>query len=147
MINVVKFYKPLQLDPGETGSWTVEDEVTTVKFVFNPLLRVYAPYTGVDDINLKITHIFDLGFGDDPLWSGTQSYVVVNEDLPPASFRDYTFTPQIDRAETLVTRHTVEIKNLSATEQVIVKSLLFGLTETQVQISKDLGVITTQQPI
>lgn len=148
MIKVVKFYKPLQLDPGETGEFTVEDEIHTAKFVFLPELRVYntSPAIGGDACHLEITHIFDLGWGNDPLWSGREEYVVVNEDIPAGAFRAYNFTPQLDKAEKLVTRHVVRITNLGATEQRIIKSLLFGLSETQIQLGSDSGVITTQQP-
>ena len=93
-----------------------------------------------------IKHIFDLGYGDDPLWSGVEEFTVVDDLIPPDAFRSYNFTPQLDKAEKIITRHTVTITNNSLVEQKVFKSLIFGLTETQVQLGNDSGVITTQQP-
>jgi len=144
MIKVVKFYKPLQLDPGEFKSYTVEDEMGTAKFVFLPELRVYNPQGGFD-CHLVVKHIFELGFGDDPLWQGTEEFIVVDEIIPPNAFRAYNFTPQLDKATKIVTRHVVTITNEDPVNQRIIKSLIFGLTETQVNLGDDSGVITTQQ--
>ena len=66
----VKFHFPFQLLPLETQTFTVEDEIETVKFILDPLLRFYNPTTA-STIRLKISHTLDLGFGDDPLNSGT----------------------------------------------------------------------------
>lgn len=144
MIKVVKFYKPLQLDPGESKSYTVEDEMGTAKFIFLPDLRVYNPQGGFD-CRLVIKHIFELGYGDDPLWQGSEEFIVVDEILNPNAFYDYKFTPQLDKATKIVTRHVVTITNQDPVNQRIIKSLIFGLTETQINLGDDSGVITTQQ--
>jgi hypothetical protein len=146
VINVVKFYKPLLLSPGEEQEFVVEDLMQSAKFIFDPLIRVINP-AGGDDCSLEIKWIFDLGFGDDPLWRGREEFIVVNETLPPDSFKDYTPSPQIDKSTSLPTRHVVKIGNLGLTEDRVIKTLIYGLTETQIQVSGQLGVIQTNQPI
>ena len=144
MIQVVKFYYPVLLAPGETQSWVIEDTLQTAKFVFQPMFRVYMS-NYADSVHFKLTHTLDLGFGDDPLWSGTDTYVVAEDDIPPLSLRDYNFAAQLDKVmpPQPVTRHTVYLTNNSATTEMVVKTILFGLTETQIQTSKNQGVITT----
>jgi hypothetical protein len=146
VINVVKLYKPLLLSPGEEQEFVVEDLMQSVKFIFDPLIRVINGEVA-DSCELTITWTFDLGFGNDPLWSGNYSSVVVNEVISAGAFRDYVPSPQIDQSETLPTRHVVKIKNLGTTVDRVIKTLIYGLTETQIQVSKDLGVISTDQPI
>lgn len=143
MIKVVKFYHPVMLSPGQTESWILEDTIQSAKFVFQPMFRLYTPAIP-DSCHLKIVHILDLGFGDDPLWSGTDDYVVVDEDVPPDSMRDYVFAVQLDKATppAPVTRHVVYLTNLSTTTAYVFKTLLFGLTDTQIQTNNN-GVITT----
>ena len=141
MIRVVKYYKPMQLDPGQSEEFIVEDILEGVKFVFLPLFRLYnTPGNGT--VHLEITHIFDLGWGDDPLWSGTEYFVVVDEDVIDDSMRDYNFTPQLDKDPKIITKHKVKLTNKHPTETKIYKMLVFGLTETSMQVSKDSGVIT-----
>lgn len=145
MIRVVKFYHPVLLDPGQSEEWIVEDTILGAKFVFLPYFRLYNP-AGNDTCHLTITHIFDQGYGDDPLWSGTQQYVLVDEDILANSVRDFTFTPQLDKDPSIRTYHKVKITSLAPTETRVWKTIVFGLTETQVQTSKDSGVISTQNP-
>lgn len=146
MIRVVKFYKPVMLDPGQEEEWIVEDNMLGAKFVFLPLFRLYNK-SGNGDVELTVTHIFDLGWGDDPLWSGTEEYVVVDETVPGNSLRDYNFTPQLDNDPSIRTYHKVKLKNpATATETYVFKTIVFGLTETMVQTSGSSGVISTQVP-
>lgn len=137
-----KFHFPFQIPPTASVAFTVEDEIETVKFVLDPLLRVYNP-SKVSTLRLTITHTLDLGsFGtDDPLNSGTQTITVVQEDLPPDSFMDYNFTPQIDLDEQFVTRHVVTMENLSTTVTEVFRAILFGSTEVQVQLPAGQVVI------
>lgn len=137
----VKMLWPIRLDPGGFKAFTVEDELKTAKFVFFPLLRMYN--TSGADLNLKIEHTLDLGFGDDPLYSGTWTFEVVNEDVPspPNTLRDYNFTPQIDLDELAVTRHTVTVTNLDLANERICRFILFGMTEISVQLPASQQII------
>jgi hypothetical protein len=144
MIRVVKFYKPVILDPGQSEEWIVEDTMQGAKFVFLPYFRLYNKQ-GNGDVNLTITHFFDLGWGDDPLWSGVEQYELVNDLVPGNAIRDYTFTPQLDKDPNIKTYHKVKLENPStATDTYVYKTLVFGLSETQVQTSGGSGVITTR---
>lgn len=140
----VKMLWPIRLDPNGTpgGSYAfvVEDRIRTAKAVFNPLLRFYNTNTS-GDINLKITHTLDLGYGDDPLYSGSWTFEVVNEDIPHVTIRDYNFTPQIDLDQVAVTRHTVTVTNLSTTEQKIVRLILFGSAEVEAQLPASQQIV------
>lgn len=144
MIKVVKFYRPVLLSPSQSEEWIVEDTVVGAKFVFLPYFRLYNPINN-GTCHLTITHIFDLGMGDDPLWSGTEIFELVDEDILPNSVRDFTFTPQLDKDPKIRTYHKVKITNMDTVERVW-KTIVFGLTETQMQTSKDSGVISTQNP-
>lgn len=145
MIRVVKFYKPVLLDPLGYEEWIVEDTIQGAKFIFLPLFRLYN-VTGNPACHLTVTHIFDLGWGDDPLWSGTEEYIAVDEDVPTNAMRDYNFTPQLDKDTKIRTYHKVKITNLDTVAAYVFKTIVFGLTETNVQTSGDSGVITTQTP-
>jgi hypothetical protein len=135
----VKFFWPYRLDPGEEIPFTVEDEMQTAKFIFDPMLRLYN--SSGASVHLKIVHVLDLGFGDNPLYSGTYQYTVVDEDVPTDSLRDYAFTPQIDLDTTAATRHVIYIKNLDLTTERIVRFILFGNTEVQVQLPAGQEII------
>jgi len=135
----VKFLWPIRLDPGQTYSFTVEDEIRTVKAIFDPLLRLYN--TSSNSVNLKITHILDLGFGDDPLYSGTWSFLLVDNDVPTLTLRDFDFTPQIDNDTVATTRHTVAVTNLSATTESIIRFILFGTAEVSVRLDASQEII------
>jgi hypothetical protein len=128
----VKFLWPYRLDPDEEVSFTVEEEMQTAKFIFSPLLRLYN--SSGSAVHLKIVHILDLGFGDDPLYSGTYTYDLVDEDIPNNSIRDFDFTPQIDLDTTATTRHVVYVTNLDPLVERIVRFILFGSTEISVQL-------------
>ena len=135
----VKFLWPVRLDPSQEYSFTVEDEITTVKAIFDPLLRLYN--TSTNSVNLKITHVLDLGFGDDPLYSGSWSFLLVDEDVPTLTLRDFDFTPQIDNDTVAATRHTVTVKNLSTTTEAIVRFILFGTSEVNVRLDASQEII------
>lgn len=135
----VKMLWPIRLDPGGNKSFTVEDELKTAKFVFFPLLRMYN--TSGYELNLKIEHTLDLGFGDDPLYSGTWTFEVVNDDVPTMSMRDYNFTPQIDLDELATTRHTVTVTNKDLSNERICRFILFGMTEISVQLPASQQII------
>lgn len=135
----VKFLWPYRLDPDEEISFTVEDEMQTAKFILNPELRLYN--SSGHAVHLRIVHVLDLGFGDNPLYSGTYQYTVVDEDIPNNCLRDYDFTPQIDLDDVAVTRHVVYIKNLDTTLERIVRFILFGSTEVQVMLPAGQEII------
>jgi len=135
----VKFLWPYRLDPGETISFTVEDEMQTAKFIFDPLIRLYN--SSGSSVHLTIVHVLDLGFGDNPLYSGTYQYTVVDEDVPSPALRDYDFTPQIDLDTTAATRHVVSVENLDLVEEKIVRFILFGQTEVSVQLPAGQEII------
>lgn len=135
----VKFFWPYRLDPDEEISFTVEDEMQTAKFVLNPLLRLYN--SSGSAVHLKIVHILDLGFGDNPLYSGTYQYDVVDEDVPNNALRDYQFTPQIDLDTVAATRHVVYVKNLDLAAERIVRFILFGDTEVQTTLPAGQQII------
>jgi len=135
----VKFLWPYRLDPDEEKSFTVEDQMQTAKFILTPMLRLYN--SSGAEVNLKITHVLDLGFGDDPLYSGTYQYIVVDEDVPSPSLRDYSFTPQIDLDDVASTRHVVTIKNLDSVEERIVRFILFGYTDIQTQLPANQQIV------
>lgn len=135
----VKFLWPVRLDPGQIHSFTVEDEIRTVKSIFDPLLRLYN--TSGSTVNLKITHILDLGFGDDPLYSGTWTFLLVDDDIPTLTLRDFNFTPQIDNDTEVATRHTITVENKSTTQESIVRFILFGTSEISVRLSANQEII------
>jgi len=135
----VKFLWPVRLDPEQTYSFTVEDEIRTVKAIFDPLLRLYN--TSSNDVNLKITHILELGFGDDPLYSGSWSFLLVDNDVPTLTLRDFDFTPQIDNDTVAKTSHTIAIKNLSLLTESIVRFILFGTAEVSVRLDASQEII------
>ncbi len=137
----VKFHFPFQILPTETVEFTVEDEIETVKFILDPLLRFYNTSVAASTMRIKIDHTFDLGFGDDALNSGTFTINLVTDDVPQNAIRDFDFTPQIDLDEQFATRHVVSIENLSVTETEIVHFLLFGSSEIQVQLPASQSVI------
>lgn len=140
----VKMLWPIRLDVNGSAqgeySFVVEDRITTAKAVFDPMLRFYNTNT-TGNINLTITHTLDLGFGDDPLYSGSWTFEVVNEDIPPITLRDYRFTPQIDLDTVAATRHTVKVTNLSLTEQKIVRLILFGTAEIEAQLPASQQIV------
>ncbi len=135
----VKFLWPVRLDPGANYSFTVEDEIRTVKAIFDPLLRLYNTSAGT--VNLQITHVLDLGFGDDPLYSGSWSFLLVDDDVPTLTLRDFNFTPQIDNDTVAVTRHTVRVENKSLTQEAIVRFILFGEAEVNVRLDASQEII------
>jgi len=135
----VKFLWPYRLDPDEEISFTVEEEMQTAKFIFNPLLRLYN--SSGSPVHLKIVHLLDLGHGDDPLYSGTYTYDIVDEEVPSPSLRDFDFTPQIDLDTTAATRHIVYVKNLDSTTERIVRFILFGNTEISVKLPANQEIV------
>lgn len=135
----VKFFWPIRLDPGASSSFTVEDEIHIAKFVMNPLLRMYNTSGGILHLNIK--HILDLGFGDDPLYSGTWTFDVVDEDVPTAALRDYNFTPQIDNDREVATRHTITVTNPDLLEERIVRFILFGNTEISTKLPANQEIV------
>jgi hypothetical protein len=135
----VKFLWPYRLDPGTETSFTVEEQMQTAKFVLTPVIRLYN--SSGSDVNLKITHVLDLGFGDDPLYSGTYQFIVVDEDVPSPALRDYAFTPQIDLDDVASTRHVVTVKNLDLLEERIVRFILFGYTDIQAQLPANQQIV------
>jgi hypothetical protein len=135
----VKFFWPFRLDPGATATFTVENEVKGTKFVLTPLLRFYNTSNGI--VHLKIEHILDLGFGDDPLYSGTWTFNLVDEDVPTLALRDFAFTPQIDNDRDVATRHTVTITNPDLLEERIVRIVLFGYTEISTRLPANQEIV------
>ncbi len=139
----VKMMWPIRLDPSANYAFTVEDNIRLTSAIYNPLLRFYnTNLTG--DMQLIIEHTLDLGFGDDPLYSGSWTFTVVDEQIPPISLRDYAFTPQIDLDDTVITRHTITVTNLSAVEEKIVRLILFGDADVQAQLPAGQQIIKAQ---
>lgn len=128
----VKFYWSFRLDPSETISFTIENEIQTAKTVFTPMLRMYNSSGAV--IHEKIVHLLDLGFGDDPLNCGTFTYDLLDEDVPDNSIRDFAPAPQIDLALFPATRHTVYATNKDTTTERIVRFILFGMADISAQL-------------
>jgi hypothetical protein len=135
----VKFYWSFQLDPGEEISFTIEDSMETAKAVFDPMLRMYNSSGAI--IHEKIVHLLDLGFGDDPLNCGTFTYILLDEDIPNNSIRDFVPAPQIDLAKFPATRHTVYAKNTDLVTQRIVRFILFGKAEITAQLPADQEIV------
>jgi len=135
----VKFLWPIRLDPGGSEAFTVEDQIRTVKAIFDPMLRLYN--TSAGSVHLNIQHTLDLGYGDDPLYSGSWTFDVVDDDIPTLALRDYEFTPQIDLDTVAITRHTVTTTNLSSTEERIVRFILFGKAEVVTQLPAGQQII------
>jgi hypothetical protein len=135
----VKFFWPIRLDPGASSSFTVEDEITGAKFILSPMLRFYNTSNGL--VHLKIVHILDLGFGDDPLYSGTWQFNLVDEDIPTLSLRDFDFTPQIDNDREVATRHTITVTNPDLLEERVVRLILFGYTEISTRLPANQEIV------
>jgi hypothetical protein len=135
----VKFFWPIRLDPGASSAFTVEDEVKGAKFVLDPLLRFYNTSSGL--VHLKIEHTLDLGFGDDPLYSGTWTFNLVDEDIASMSIRDFQFTPQIDNDTEVATRHTITITNPDLLQECIVRLILFGSTEISTRLPANQEIV------
>lgn len=127
-LHTVKFHFPLQLSAGETKSFAIEDEIETANFILSPTLRYYNSISA-GTVDLTITHILDLSFGDDPLNSGTATTVLLNvPGLGKDAVQDYVFLTQIDLDEDITTRHTVTVVNNSAAQEVV-RFVLYGYTE------------------
>ena len=122
-----------------SSSFTIETEIVGAKFVLNPLLRLYNTSGGV--VDLKIVHILDLGFGDDPLYSGTWTFNLVDEAVPAQALRDFQFTPQIDNDIEVKTRHTVTVTNPDLLEERIVRLVLFGYTEVSTRLPANQEIV------
>ncbi len=137
----VKFLWPYRLDPDQSVTFVIEDEVQTAKAVFFPQLRLYNK--SGHEVHLKIEHLLDLGFGDDPLYSGTYKFVVVDEDVPSDALRDYTPTPQIDYDTVAATRNIVTVTNLDSVEERIVRFILFGIADIQAQLPANQDIVRT----
>jgi len=138
----VKFLWPYRLDPDEEISFTIEDMIQTAKAVFFPVLRMYNK--SGHELHLKIVHLLDLGFGDDPLYSGTYSFIVADEDVPTDALRDYTPSPQIDFDTVAATRNTVSVTNLDSSNERIVRFILFGIADIQAQLPANEEIIRTR---
>lgn len=134
----LKIHLPFQLTAGQTTSITLEDQFP-VNTVFAPILRFYNPSDGVN-MRLQVQHILDLGFGDDPLNSGTYTFDIVNETVIPDTLRDVELV-QLDNDSTVITQHVVTLENLDATETKIVRLILTGRTEIQAQLPASQQII------
>lgn len=135
----VKIHLPFELLPGETKAVTIEDQLPTISTVFDPLIRFHNPTGGVN-MRLQVDYVLDMGFGDDPLSSGSFTWELVNETVGPDTLRDVALA-QIDNDTTVVTRHVVTIENLDATETEIVRLILYGQTEVQSQLPASQQII------
>jgi hypothetical protein len=139
MLVPVKFFWPYRIDPGESAAFTIENEISGAKFVMNPVLRFYNTSGGT--MHLKVEHTLDLGFGDDPLYSGTWTFDLIDEDVATLSMRDVDIIPQLDNDLTIVTRHTVTITNPDVTEERIVQLILFGSTDISTRLPANQEIV------
>lgn len=127
-LHPVKFHFPFQIDAGATASFAIEDQIETASFILSPMLRYYNTLTA-GTVDLTIVHLLDVGFGDDPLNSGTASTTLLNvQGLAKGAVQDYVFLTQIDLDEDIATRHTVTVVNNSAAQEVV-RFVLSGYTE------------------
>lgn len=135
----VKFFWPYRVDPEASISFTIETEISGAKFIANPVLRFYNTSAGT--MHLKVEHTLDLGFGDDPLYSGTWTFDVVDEDVTTLTYRDVTFSPQIDNDTTVATRHTVTVTNPDTEDERIIQFVLFGTTDISTRLPANQEIV------
>jgi hypothetical protein len=127
-LHPVKFHFPFQIDAGGTASFAIEDQIETASFILSPTLRYYNTLTA-GTVDLTIVHLLDVGFGDDPLNSGTASTTLLNvPGLAKDAVQDYVFLTQLDLDEDIATRHTVTVVSNSAAQEVV-RFVLYGYTE------------------
>lgn len=138
-LTLVKCHWPYLLDPAQEQQFTVEEEIQTAKFILSPMLRLYN--SSGANVQLTINHILDLGFGSDPLRTGTYTYELVNEEVPTGSIRDFEFAPQLDLDTVTTTRHVVKIENLDLVTERLVRFILFGYTDIKVQLPASQEII------
>ena len=127
-LHPVKFHFPLQIDAGLPSSFAIEDQIETASFILAPTLRYYNSISA-GTVDLTIVHLLDVGFGDDPLNSGTAQTTLLNvPGLAKDAVQDYVFLTQIDLDTDIATRHTVTVVNNSAAQEVV-RFILYGYTE------------------
>lgn len=127
-LHTTKFHFPLQLAAGETKAFTIEDSIETANFILSPTLRYYNTISA-GTVDLTVVHLLDVGFGDDPLNSGTaQTTLLSAPGLAKGVVQDLVLLTQIDLDEDIATRHTVTITNNSAAQEVV-RFVLYGYTE------------------
>lgn len=127
-LHPVKFHLPFQIDAGATVAFTIETQIETASFILQPTLRYYNTLTA-GTVDLTVVHLLDVGFGDDPLNSGTASTTLLNvPGLAKDSVQDLVFVTPIDLDEDIATRHVVTVVNNSAAQEVV-RFILFGFTE------------------
>ena len=135
----VKIMWPFRLDPSGSASFTVEDDLPGITFTMDPMLRLYN--TSPADTHFKVVHLLELGPGDDPLWSGSYEFLLVDEDVLPMKLRDVELTKNIDKIDPdFATRHTVTVTNMDTVNERIVRVALFGwsVIDTQLPASQQI---------
>jgi hypothetical protein len=140
MLYPVKILLAYQVDAGETKLFELEEQVlTTAKTIFNPVLYLINRSTGL--AHFKVEWVLDAGQGNDPLYSGTFTYVGVDEDVNAGNLLAYAFLgDNLDSDDDLASRHSVSLENKSATTQIY-WVLLVGRAELQTQLAANQEII------
>jgi hypothetical protein len=128
------------ISTGDDYTFVVETEaLANAKAVYSPLLRVYN--FGTDTLDVTITHVLDLGAGDDPLHSGTFSMDVVIASVLTGTFLDYNFgNAHLAQDAVLTVTHTVEIANATGVTQ-LAHAVLFGEAELEAQLPASAPIV------
>ncbi len=140
MMYPVKILLPYQIAAAGSTDVDLEGQVlTTAKAIFNPVLTFYNRTTGLS--HLKITHIVDMAFGDDPLRSGTFTQTVVDDDVSAGNTLSYDFEDRnLDNDTQIVTRHTVTVTNLDVVTQIY-WLVLYGRADIRLQLPASQEII------
>lgn len=143
MLYPVQILLPFQVDPGPANirSFELEEQVlVTAKTIFNPVLYLINRSTGL--AHFKIDWLLDAGAGNDPLFSGTFSQTVIDDDVNAGDQLPYAFQGNNlnNYSDPLASRHSVYLENKSAVAQIY-WVLLVGRADIRAQTSASEEII------
>ena len=143
MIYPVQILLPFQVDPGptEVKSFALEDQVlTTTKTIYEPVLYLINRSTGL--CHFKVDWCLDAGQGNDPLYSGTFTKTVIDDDVNPGDQLPYDFQGNNlnSFSDPLASRHSVYIENKDTVPQIY-WVLLVGRADIRVALAASEEII------
>jgi hypothetical protein len=131
---------PASVAAGGSYTFTLETAaLANVRAIYRPVLRCYNFSSG--SLDLTITHVLDLGSGDDPLHTGTFTMQVVQDTVLTGTYLDYTFGGIHLATDTdLAVSHTVLVENPGAAARLF-HAVLYGETEISTQLPASSAIV------
>ena len=141
MLYPVQILLAYQVEAGVTTSFALEDLVlTTTKAIFDPVLFLINRSTGL--AHFKVVWLLDAGMGNDPLYSGTFSQIVVDDDVAAGDQIPYSFQGNNlnNYTDPVASGHSVYIENKSAITQIY-WVMLVGRADIRTQLPANEEII------